>query len=295
MKMNVAEILEQIFCWIPNSQGYRTKIAPILIKKEMDGSFDSKKMLNRFAYTIIDQQRNVDTVIIPIWNTMLYYGMNYEFLIKSEYAHEFVSTILQAYGHQQYHTKEQIKLTGKSFSSRTDAFIECFRKRSPDEFLEFLIKNKDNLMELFNELTEYPFISDKSAAFFLRDIEGIEFNLVPIDSNVARSIQLTGLFFVSDEDFNIEFKDIKYQIIPIKERTNPKKFRVFSDKIFNICKNENKSPYQFNRFLFILGADYCQNNRCSKCKIKEYCFYNNLNKDEKNQFKKLLGIKVDLK
>ena len=284
MELRCSEILEKIFEWIPNSEGYETKIKPILISRDSIGEFNHIALLNRFAYTIVDQQRDVNTVVIPLWNTLLYYGMNREFICESPYAPLVISSIFQAYGHQQYHTKEDLKIQKKSGASRTDAFLQCYRERSSLEFLNLILEERDNLLNLFKILTKYSFISDKSAAFFLRDIEELEFSLVPIDSNVTRSLQRTGLFFTDFEKSLLDFEMIIKKIIPIKKRTDPKNFRVLSDKIFEICKENNKSPYKLNRYLFLLGADFCQNNRCNSCHIKDSCFYYNMTENEKLLF-----------
>ncbi len=284
MELRCSEILEKIFEWIPNSEGYETKIKPILISRDSIGEFNHIALLNRFAYTIVDQQRDVNTVVIPLWNTLLYYGMNGEFICESPYAPLFISSIFQAYGHQQYHTKEDLKIQKKSGASRTDAFLQCYRERSSLEFLNLILEERENLLNLFKILTKYSFISDKSAAFFLRDIEELEFSLVPIDSNVARSLQRTGLFFTDFEKSLLDFEMIIKKIIPIKKRTDPKNFRALSDKIFEICKENNKSPYKLNRYLFLLGADFCQNNHCNSCHIKDSCFYYNLTENEKFLF-----------
>lgn len=284
MEIRRSEILRGIFNWIPKSEGFETKIRPILISRDSNGKFDQIEMLNRFAYTIVDQQRDVESVVIPLWNALLYYGMNLTFLCESSYASEFVSSIFQAYGHQQYHTKEDLKIQGKSGASRTDAFLECYRKRNPSEFLDLVVDNREHLLKLFKILTKYSFVSDKSAAFFLRDIEGLEFSLVPIDSNVARSMQRIGLFFTNKIVDNLFFDDVIRNVIPIKKRTQQTNFRALSDKIFEISKGNAKSPYKFNRYLFLLGADFCQNNMCNKCKISKLCFYNNLVVKEKKEF-----------
>ena len=110
MEIRRFKIIEEISKWIPITEGYKTKIEPRLIKKEENGHFEPNKLLKRFIYTIVDQQRDVESVVIPIWNTLHYYGMNQMFLQNSLKAHEFVSTIFQAYGHQQYHTKKHISL-----------------------------------------------------------------------------------------------------------------------------------------------------------------------------------------
>ena len=107
MEIKRKKIIEEISKWIPLTDGFKTKIEPILINKESDGSFDPIKILNRFTYTIVDQQRDVESVVIPIWNTLLYYNMDHAFLQNSPNAQEFVSAIFEAYVHQQYDTKNQ--------------------------------------------------------------------------------------------------------------------------------------------------------------------------------------------
>ncbi len=291
MEFNLSELLNLIFGWIPNSHGFETKIEPILIKNIFDANFNKLTLLNRFAYTIVDQQRDVESVIIPLWNTMLYYGMNGNFLLKSPLATEFISSCFQAFGHQQYHTKKELDLQGKSLGSRTDAFLNCYRKRAPEEFFDLIIEHKDNLLELYKLLTDYNFVSDKSAAFFLRDLLGIDFSLVPIDSNVARSVQRIGLYFFNQSAQIPNFNRVLKQIIPIKERTQPDNFRALSNKIFKVCEGHNDgnySPYKLNRYLFVIGADLCQNNKCNKCKIKELCYFNNLDSNQQIKFKEKL-------
>ena len=284
MVINHEKILDIIYDWIPNSPGFEIKIKPILISKDPNGHFNENTLLNRFAYTIIDQQRNVESIIIPLWNALMYYGMNHEFLLNSEFASQFISTMLQAYGHQQYHTKKELKLQDKNLGSRTEALLDCYNKITPLEFFKLIRDNQNDLLLLYRILKKYSFVSDKSASFFLRDIEGFEYSLVPIDSNVARSVQRTGLFFhdLNKEDTN--FQDIFKKIIPIKERTKEINFKAISAKIFEVCEIKKRSPYELNRYLFLLGADFCQFDKCRICKISEFCFYNNLQQEKKNKF-----------
>ena len=93
MEIRRIKIIEEISKWIPSTDGFKTKIEPILINKERDGNFDPIKILNRFTYTIVDQQRDVESVVIPIWNTLLYYDMDQTFLQNSPSAQECVSAI----------------------------------------------------------------------------------------------------------------------------------------------------------------------------------------------------------
>ncbi|MBD3229236.1 MAG: hypothetical protein GF329_13720 [Candidatus Lokiarchaeota archaeon] len=282
--MDFKQIIEELFNWLPYLDEYKIKIKPILISRDSEGEIDDESLLNRFVYTIVDQQRDVENTVIPLWNALLYYGINYNFVKHSKFASQYISTILQAYGHQQYHTKEERTLMHQSLGSRTDGILEAYRNRSPSEFLEIIIKKQKDLLGLFEILKEYYFISDKSASFFLRDVEGFDFSLVPIDSNVARSLQMSGLFFIQLDKNPIEFRNITKDIIPIKKRTNEKNFRALSDKIFELSEKFGKSPYKLNRYLFLLGADFCQSKNCGNCRIGNLCFYNNLNNIEKNEF-----------
>src|SRR6056297_677764 len=83
------------------SQEYRQLIEPIIIQKGKEGDFNAVELLNRLSYTIVDQQRDVRSFIIPIWTTMMQMNLNPEFFRKSPLAKDFVQTILKAYGHKQ--------------------------------------------------------------------------------------------------------------------------------------------------------------------------------------------------
>ncbi|MGB9837621.1 hypothetical protein [Methanothermobacter sp.] len=164
--IEIREMIEKIVEYYEDCNKFNKIIEPIIVNMNSDGSFDSSEILNRLAYTIIDQQRDVSSVVIPIWVTLMYLGVNHEFLSKSEHASELVQSVLQAYGHQQYHTREDLELAGKRGASRTDAFIDVYKKYDPDSFLNFIISHKNNIEAIFKELNTLKFISYKSASFF---------------------------------------------------------------------------------------------------------------------------------
>lgn len=282
--METGGIIEKIVEYYEDGDKFNKIIEPIIVNRNSDGSFDSSEILNRLAYTIIDQQRDVSSVVIPIWVTLMYLGVNHEFLSKSKHAGELVQSVLQAYGHQQYHTREDLKLAGKSGASRTDAFIDVYKKYDPDSFLNFIISHKKNIETIFKELNTLKFISYKSASFFLRDIEGIEYDILPIDVNVAYSFQLTGLFFIK-EDGMPPFETIIKSVVGVSRRNDPGNYRKISDKMLRLCSEEGFSPHQINRYFFLLGSDFCQNLKCTECFLSDCCYFNSeLSSDQKKSF-----------
>lgn len=261
-------------------------IDPIIIRKDNRGSFDPVELLNRLAYTIIDQQRDVSSVIIPIWVNMMFKNMNPEFLSKSPYATEFVQVMLQAYGHQNYHSKEDLKFRGRRGASRTEAFIQVYKKYSPDDFLEFILRNSHNLELIFKELIKLNFISYKGATFFLRDVEGLEYDILPIDVNVAYSFQYTGLFFMDENNPSavLRFHEVLDEIIPISKRTEIFGYLKISDKICSVCERLGYNPHEINRCLFLLGTEFCQSLKCASCPINNFCYFNSLSDSQKKKF-----------
>ena len=133
-------------------ENFQKLIEPIIIKKDLNGNFDSIELLNRLVYTIVDQQRDVASIIIPIWVNMMYKNVNPEFLSESPYASEYVQSMFKAYGHQNYHTKADFEVRGRGGASRTDAFIQAYKEYSPDQFLSLITKNSHNIETIFKEL-----------------------------------------------------------------------------------------------------------------------------------------------
>ncbi|MHA2000356.1 MAG: hypothetical protein ACTSU9_19780 [Promethearchaeota archaeon] len=289
MGFNLERIVEVLSVAFTGSHSYEMMIDPIIIGRDRSGAFDGDALLNRLAYTIIDQQRDVERFIIPIWTTLMLMNVNPVFLREHPAAGLIVKSVLKAYGHQQYHTKHDLKVINKRIGSRTDAFIGVYKKYTPQEFVDVVEDNKDDIEALYKILQGLNFISKKSATFFLRDIEGIEFNLLPVDVNVAYSTQYTGILFHECLENKgagaVDFSCIKGRIIPVSKRTGGKNYHSISDAVKDAALEAGENPYQLNRFLFLLGADYCHSLGCETCPVRDYCLYNSeLNESQKKVF-----------
>lgn len=275
-------MLNHLIEYFSKGETYKKLIEPIIIRKDNKGNFDSTELLNRLVYTIVDQQRDVASIIIPIWVNLMYKNVNPDFLSESPYASEFVQSMFKAYGHQNYHTKFDFKVRGKGGASRTDAFIQAYKNNTPEDFQNLIVDNSQNIELIFEELIKLKYISLKSASFFLRDVEGLEYDILPIDVNVAYSFQYTGLFFDSD---SFDFKD---EIIPVSKRTHLREYSLISDRIFDLCSNLGYNPHEINRYLFLLGADFCQSLKCDTCCVRNECYFNSLPSEKKEIFKRLI-------
>ncbi|PAV05461.1 hypothetical protein [Methanobacterium bryantii] len=275
-------IIDEIIQYFSEGKNFQKLIAPIIIKKDSNGDYDPVELLNRLAYTIVDQQRDVASIVIPIWVNMMYKDINPDFLAKSPYATEFVQSMFKAYGHQNYHSKTDFEIRGKGGASRTDAFVQAYNEYSPDEFLDFIKHNSSDIESIFKELVKLKYISLKSASFFLRDVEGLEYDILPIDVNVAYSFQYTGLFF-KDNSLN-SFDEVLKEIIPVSKRTNIVEYSKISDRMQELCSELGYNPYELNRYLFLLGADFCQSLKCKSCFLRENCYFNDLSSECKEKF-----------
>ena len=212
----------------------------------------------------------------------MYKNVNPDFLSESPYASELVQSMFKAYGHQNYHTKADFEVRGKGGASRTDAFIQAYKNYTPEDFQNLIIENSQNIELIFEELLKLKYISLKSASFFLRDVEGLEYDILPIDVNVAYSFQYTGLFFDND---SFDFED---EIVPVSKRTHLREYSLISDRIIDLCSKLGYNPHEINRYLFLLGADFCQSLRCDSCCVKNECYFNSLPTERKETFKKLI-------
>lgn len=212
----------------------------------------------------------------------MYKNINPDFLSESPYSNELVQSMFKAYGHQNYHTKQDFEFIGKGGASRTDAFIKAYKTYTPEDFLSLIFENSQNIELIFQELLKLKFISLKSASFFLRDVEGLEYDILPIDVNVAYSFQYTGLFFDMDSSKR------KDDIIPVSKRTQLREYSLISNRIQDLCLKLGYNPHEINRYLFLLGADFCQSLKCDSCCVKNECYFNSLHFEEKEKFKRLI-------
>ncbi|MGB9837622.1 hypothetical protein [Methanothermobacter sp.] len=118
----------------------------------------------------------------------------------------------------------------------------------------------------------------------MRDIEGIEYDILPVDVNVAYSFQLTGLFFIR-EDGMPPFETIIESVVGVSKRNDPGNYKKISDKMLRSCFEEGFNPQQINRYFFLLGSDFCQNLKCTQCFLADYCYFNSeLSSDQKRSF-----------
>ena len=212
----------------------------------------------------------------------MYKNVNPEFLSESPYSNELVQSMFKAYGHQNYHTKADFEVREKGGASRTDAFIQAYKSYTPEDFQTFIVENSQNIELIFEELKKLKYISLKSASFFLRDVEGLEYDILPIDVNVAYSFQYTGLFF------DIDSSNIEDDIIPVSKRTHLREYSLISNKIKDLCAKLGYNPHVINRYLFLLGADFCQSLKCDLCCVRDECYFNSLSEEKKIIFKNLI-------
>lgn len=73
-------------------------------------------------------------------------------------------------------------------------------------------------------------------------------------------------------------------IILVSKRTKLREYSKISDKIREICSKLEYNPYEINRYLFLLGADFCQSLRCEDCCVRDSCYFNNMPEDKKEIF-----------
>ena len=92
--------------------------------------------------------------------------------------------------------------------------------------------------------------------------------------------------FTESNAYHIESDvDVINSIIPVSQRTNITEYSQISDKIYSVCEELDYNPYEINRYLFLLGSDFCQTLKCEFCCVNQYCYYNNLpNPSLKQQF-----------
>jgi hypothetical protein len=280
---------------------YRITIAPILLKE----NDPPERFFNHFWYTIIDQRRDVRNIVIPVMASLMIAGFNVNFALENpEESVEILANVLSAYGHElKIPSNDIARLVNDGFHARTvpsrpQAVIDTIHKlcerfkireiKDLETFRRNIIQNRANYVG--NEklrkdfLKGLPLIGPKSFYFFLRNIEPLADLLevpTPIDTNVAQSIQKTGLMFDS-------WPPKLSQVIPVAERG--KHVEAFGKRIRCLVSEANphiknwKMTYperivRLSEILFLLGAVYCQ--KCPKgkgklhineaCPFKEKC------------------------
>jgi len=270
-------------------QEYEVTIGSIILKEEAP----AERFVNHLWYTIIDQRRDVKDFVIPMMATLMFSGFNPDFACdEPNEALELLTSVLTAYGHElKYSSQDNEALLrdgyyNKKTSSRSESILKTLisiknNYGRPDRpwqrFKEYVLKHRSLIIRdrKFAErlVKDWPFINSKSFRFFLRDIEPIlsDPNAIPIpvDSNVAQSIQKTGLMFD-------QWPPNPSEVIPVSRRGEKIFERRITQRIKNlsawnceecgICSECNKNSCHARRIvylaqaLFLLGSEYCQ--RC---------------------------------
>jgi len=270
-------------------QEYEITIDSIILNEEDS----AERFVNHLWYTIIDQRRDVKDFVIPMMATLMLSGFNPDFACNEpDEALEFLTSVLTAYGHElKYSSKDNEALLKdgyytKRVASRPESILKTLMSirrnygrlgRPWQRFKEYILKHRSLIIKnrKFAErvVKDWPLISSKSFRFFLRDIEPILSDPnaipVPVDSNVARSIQKTGIMFD-------QWPPNLSEVIPVSRRGEKKSEKRITERIKNIsvwngedcgiCSKCDKSSCHARRMvylaqaLFLLGSEYCQ--RC---------------------------------
>lgn len=269
-------------------------IEPIVIR-ERDGTLDSREVGNRLIYAIIDQQMDVENVVIPSWISMMIAGLDVITLrdFPQEIGEEILSAILNSHGAPRFNTSVDLEKMGisKNMSlpyaimkavrrihnrakvkvgrkeiilwNDIDEFRDVVRESIQSEYSERL---KDILAKGRDPETGDKLFSLAAGAvidFFLRDID-IQVDksrvAIKIDVNNLKSGKLTGFFFRDNvlqdilSEQNLEVVQKLY--IEHLKQLNISEYKRFQDIIRNVARNSIEAK-DINRFLFILGSDYC--------------------------------------
>lgn len=309
-------------------------IEPIIVR-EKNRVLDPREVGNRFIYSIIDQQMDVENAVIPSWLSMLIAGLDISTLkdISPEVAEEILSSILYSHGAPRFYTSSDLEKMGLSRNiSLPSAIVKAVKRLTSVTRVKLRTKNIiilwRNLNEFAKTVREYimsgrvdefksilakgrdPSTNDKLfslmgeavADFFLRDIDlKIDKSQVPlkIDVNNFKSGRLTGFFF-EDKILNsilLSAKDVDAKrelyikhIFELKQHEK-EKYGLFQEIIRDSAKNSFEAK-DINRFLFILGSDYCEhcltNIGNEKCPLYGFCLFsrilNSLKREQRRQF-----------
>lgn len=280
----------------PNlKEEYEMTIGSILLDEEDP----AKRFVNHLWYTIIDQRRDVKDFVIPMMASLMLSGIDPNAIVNNkEETREIITAVLSSYGHELKYSKADMKRLvedgyySRKLGSRSDAILDTVEKikeryDSWKGFKNKILENRSRYMKdgklRRKEVSEYPYVSEKSFSFFLRDIEPIlldpELIPIPIDSNVAQSIQLTGMLFD-------EWPPSEDEIVNKKKRDQQEAVEKITGRVRGLARTFDESPrktVQLAQSLFLYGAEYCQ--KCPKkegekyrpisCPIKNQCMVGN--------------------
>jgi len=292
-------------------EGFEKTIKPLLVDLKRA---DPEELIFRFIYTIIDQRRDVEEVVIPVWFTFRMTGLDLNNLqrLDVDKVEEIFACLLQEYGHEQYYTQNDYnniaQELGKSIPSRAYAIAEAlrillnFKEHSKKlvgetlDFTEFIRKYYEDLVinaHLRRKfLSLFEFVGEKSLDFFLRDLhtEVRDMRAVPfpVDVHVAETSQLLGLYFTDDEVRRIIQGDFS-AVFPLSDREE-----YASEIKRRIVEKAEKCGYKpedvkdLNRSLFLVGKYYCSQGKCDVCPVSRYCFLQQLLRKDPSRAREFL-------
>jgi len=323
LSYNYCEVFRQLLRIVEEDpvlrEGFEKTIKPLLIDLRRASL---EELIFRFVYTIVDQRRGVEEVVIPIWFAFRITGLDLNSLqrLNVDEVEEIFACLLQEYGHEQYYTQKDYdnlaRELGTSIVSRASAIAKAlqillnFKEYSKKlvgvalDFAEFIRKYyKDLVINACLRrkfLNLFKLVGEKSLDFFLRDlyteVTDIEAVPFPVDVHVAETSQLLGLYFTDDEIKTIVQGDFS-PVFPLSDREK------YAPEIKSrIVEKAEKCGYKpddvknLNRSLFLVGKYYCSQNKCnsqnrnkySKCPVSKYCFLQQLLRIDPNKAQRFL-------
>ncbi|MHA1249848.1 MAG: hypothetical protein ACTSRP_07650 [Candidatus Helarchaeota archaeon] len=188
-----------------------------------------------------------------------------------------------------------------------------------ENFKDFILNNRNILSSDKSKRKKFvkifPYVSEKSISFMLRDIspplDSPNIIPIPVDVNVCHSIQKTGLLFDS-------WPPPSNNIIPKKKITSKSNYEIIRNRICSLsrpfedlcskCEHKLKCDTESNNFnkcwasrivdlsrsLFLLGTVYCQKPICLKnspCPFHNECMLPNLKESEISSFLEIFSGK----
>jgi len=297
-------VLNTLECDERLKYGFKKTIEPILLDLRRA---TLEELAYRLAYTIVDQRRDVENVIIPIWFTFRLSGISLEEIrdLGKGFLEEVFACLLREYGHEGHFPQNDLNKISKELgrgkqTSRASAVAEAlfnlsiFEKISAKlvgrklDFKSFIKKyyghlttnNKDNKVLRARFARSFKLLGSKSLDFFLRDVipnyNDIKLIPMPVDVHVAATSQLLGLYFYEEELEEIcrGRLDLAFNVSHRANFTEEVARRL--KELAKRCGLNSDQALKISRALFLLGAYYCSERKCHDCPVKKECFYQRL-------------------
>jgi len=290
-------VLNTLECDEHLKYGFKKTIEPILLDLRRA---NLEELVYRLAYTIVDQRRDVEDVVIPIWFTFRLCGISLEEIrdLGEGFLEEVFACLLREYGHEGHLPQNDLNEISEELgrgkqTSRAMAVAEALFNLSIFEKISAKLVGRKLDLKSFIEkyyghlmtdkvlrarfIRSFKLLGSKSLEFFLRDIipnyNDIELIPMPVDVHVAATSQLLGLYFYEEELEEIcrgrldRAFNVSYRAIFTKEVAGRLK------ELAKRCGLNSDQALKTSRALFLLGAYYCSERKCHDCPVKKECFY----------------------